>query len=146
MEITVVNRQRRVRFDLRWLRLLAALALDKCRERSADGSFALGTLPEVLVVVVSDAAIARLHWQFMHIAGPTDVITFQHGEIVISAETAQVKARELGCAVEKELALYTVHGLLHLNGFEDRTPRGAARMRSVQTHVLKTCLLHLHDQ
>ena len=76
----------------------------------------------------------------MGIPGATDVLTFEHGEIVMSAQTAALYAAEHGHRVEVELALYTVHGLLHLNGFEDTTSRGAARMQKVQSRVLKECL------
>ena len=45
------------------------------------------------VAIVSDRRIAEIHVDFMGIAGPTDVITFDHGDIVISAETAAQMAR-----------------------------------------------------
>ena len=126
--IAVLNRQRAVRFDVRWLRRFACGALEKCREISDDGKFALQRLDEVSVAIVSDRTIARVHVDFMGIAGATDVITFEHGEIVMSAQTAALHAAEHGHRVEVELALYTLHGLLHLNGFEDVTSRDAARM------------------
>ena len=138
--ISIFNRQRAVRFELRWLRRFARVALEKCRVISDDGKFALQQLDEVNVAVVSDRTIARIHVEFMGIAGATDVITFAHGEIVMSAQTAALYATEHGHRVEVELALYTVHGLLHLNGFEDAISREAARMQRVQTRVLKECL------
>ena len=141
--IIVQNRQRPVRFDVRWLRRLASLALEKCRAHSADGAFALKQLAEIGVVIVSDRTIARLHSDFMGIAGPTDVITFAHGEIVMSAQTAALHAAEHTHPIERELALYTVHGLLHLNGFEDATSRDADRMQKVQTRLLDECLARL---
>lgn len=42
--------------------------------------------------------------------------------------------------MKEELALYTVQGLLHLNGFENAIPGDAARMQKVQTRVWKRCL------
>ena len=88
----------------------------------------------------ADRVIARVHWDFMRVPGATDVITFEHGEIVMSAETAARFAGEHGHSVEEELALYTVHGLLHLNGFDDATSREAARMKRIQARVLKQCI------
>ena len=123
-----------------WLRGFAMLALEKCRELSDDGEFALKKLDEVNVAIVSDRTIACVHQEFMGIAGETDVITFEHGEIVMSASTAALYAAEHRHPIEVELALYTVHGLLHLNGFEDATSRNAARMHKVQNRVLKECL------
>jgi probable rRNA maturation factor len=138
--ITVANRQRQVRFDLPWLRRCAELALEKCRTESADGRHALRALPEVEVTIVSDATIARVHRDFMDLEGPTDVITFEHGEIVISAETARANAIAYGQTLEAELALYTIHGLLHLNGFDDTTRAAATQMRRVQHRLLLSCL------
>jgi probable rRNA maturation factor len=71
----------------------------------------------------------------MSIPGATDVITFEHGEIVISAETARAYAREHQHSVEHEIALYIVHGLLHLNGYDDTTPEAKREMFRVQDEV-----------
>lgn len=141
--IILQNRQRALALNVAWLRRLAPLALEKCRDVCADGSFALKSLEEINVAIVSDRTIARLHVEFMGIAGPTDVLTFEHGEIVMSAQTAALYAADFGHCLEQELALYTIHGLLHLNGFDDATSRDAARMRKVQTRVLKECLAKL---
>jgi probable rRNA maturation factor len=139
-KITLLNRQRKVRLDTRWLRRAAALALPKCEELSDDARFAIRALPEIAVAIVSDAEIARIHVDFMGIAGPTDVITFDHGDIVVSAETAAIYAQRYSHPIEQELALYTIHGLLHLNGFDDLAAAPAARMRRTQNRVLREVL------
>ncbi|MEP6668468.1 MAG: rRNA maturation RNase YbeY [Chthoniobacter sp.] len=144
MSIQVHNRQRAVRVRLPWLRSLAEIALEKCREYSGDGRFALRQIAAVEVTIVSDRVIADVHQRFMNIPGATDVITFEHGEIVTSAQTAAVYARQFGHDVDQELALYIVHGLLHLNGYDDLTRSDAALMRRTQQHILKTCLSRLH--
>jgi probable rRNA maturation factor len=86
---------------------------------------------------VSDRRIAELHRRFLNEPDPTDVITFQHGEIVISAETAQRQARAFRTSLEHELCLYIAHGLLHLRGYDDKTPAGAAEMKRLQESVVK---------
>ena len=68
----------------------------------------------------------------MNDPSPTDVITFQHGEIVISVETAKRQARQFATSLDHELRLYLVHGLLHLHGFDDKTAAGAREMKRVQ--------------
>jgi probable rRNA maturation factor len=73
----------------------------------------------------------------MKLSGPTDVITFQHGEIFISVCMARRHARRFGNPFIRELQLYIVHGLLHLRGFEDETPLGARRMQTVQERILR---------
>lgn len=143
--ITVANRQRTVRFDLAWLRRLAVLALAECRPHSADGAHALQALPELEVTVVSDRAIAAVHARFMAIPGATDVITFEHGEIVIGAGVAVAQAAEHGERLEHELGRYIIHGLLHLNGHDDRTPADRRRMHRVQEGVMKACLAKMSE-
>ena len=139
--INLCNRQRAVKFDLRWLRGFADVALPECeKHRFGVDRGVLADLPAIEVAIVSDRAIAAVHQEFMGIAGATDVITFDHGEIVISAETARTSAPAYAHRIEEELGLYLVHGLLHLNGFLDKRPPDAARMRKVQASVLNACL------
>lgn len=132
-----------MRVRLPWLRRLAGVALEMCREYSDDGRFALKELAEVEVTIVSDRVIADVHQRFMDIPGATDVITFEHGEIVTSAETAAAYAREYGHGVDQELGLYIIHGLLHLNGYDDLKRSDAARMHRTQQRLLQACLARL---
>jgi probable rRNA maturation factor len=97
----------------------------------------------VEVAIVSDRVIADVHRRFMNIPGATDVITFEHGEIVVSAQTAASQAAQYGHTVDQELALYIIHGLLHLNGYDDQTQSDASRMRRAQERILQTCLQQL---
>ena len=141
MSIAVFNRQRKIRFDLRRVKQIANCALreEHVAETAAPGS-AFSRLESIEVTIVSDGKIAAIHEQFMRIPGATDVITFEHGEIVISAETALKNAERFSQPVEHELALYIIHGLLHLRGYNDQNPSDAARMRDLQERVLKKCL------
>ena len=140
MEISLYNRQRKVPIPLAWLGQLAELALSECLPHRESPSAPLPELQEVEVSFVSDATIAKVHRDFMNIPGATDVITFDHGEIVISTETARANAIEFGRTLDEELALYVIHGLLHLNGFEDKEPAKAARMHRLQEEILAKCL------
>jgi probable rRNA maturation factor len=135
--ISVANRQKAVRVDLGALRHFAEKALDVClRLPARKKSSSLAGLAEVNVILVSDKWIAEVHRSFLSEPGPTDVITFQHGEIVISAETAKRQARQFGTSLDHELRLYLVHGLLHLHGFDDKTAAGAAEMKRRQEAVV----------
>ena len=93
-------------------------------------------LEEIEVSIVSDRTIAAVHKRFMDIAGATDVITFEHGEIVISAQTAGRYAEEYGQPLEHELGLYIIHGILHLNGHDDLEEPAASRMKAAQGEIL----------
>ena len=95
---------------------------------------------EIFVWLVSDRRMARLHRQFLGQTGPTDVLTFQHGEIFISVETAKRHARVFGNSLMRELQLYIVHGLLHLHGFDDRTQSGARGKKRMQEKILSYVL------
>jgi probable rRNA maturation factor len=100
----------------------------------------LGGLEEIGIVLVSDRRIAALHEEFMSDPSPTDVITFLHGEIVLSAETARREARRRSLRVPEEIARYAVHGLLHLAGWFDTDAGAAAEMRAVQEKILRRAL------
>jgi rRNA maturation RNase YbeY len=97
----------------------------------------LPELGEVEIHLIDDAAIAELHERFMNDAAPTDIITFQHGEVFISLETAQRQAREYGQSLERELRRYVIHGLLHLNGHRDEEEEERRVMHKRQEAILE---------
>ncbi len=97
-------------------------------------------LGNIFVWLISDRRMSRLHRQFLGETGPTDVLTFQHGEIFISVEMAKRHARLFGNSIMRELQLYIVHGLLHLHGFDDRTQSGARKMKKAQEKILSRAL------
>lgn len=136
--IRILNRQRRLAVKLPALQIFAESALSECLKLRPRKSSVLKELAQIHVILVSDKRIAQLHRQFMNELGPTDVITFQHGEVVISVETAKRQARQYGTTVEHELRLYVVHGLLHLSGFEDKTAAGATEMKGVQERLVRS--------
>ena len=133
--IRVLNRQRKIAVNSRTLETFAQSALSNCLKLRQRKSSVLKELTEINVILVTDRRIAEIHKRFMNEPGPTDVITFQHGDIVISVETAKRQARAYGTTVEHELRLYIVHGLLHLCGFDDKTAAGAAEMKRVQERL-----------
>ena len=102
----------------------------------------LSSLTRVDVLLISDRRIASLHLRFQKIAGPTDVITFQHGEIFISAQTAQRLAAEFGRSIRREIELYLLHGLLHLHGFNDKTGADRRRMNAIQEKMMRALQQH----
>jgi probable rRNA maturation factor len=134
--ITVRNRQRIFSVGLAALQDFAERALQKCLKTRKRKSSVLEKLGEISVVLISDRRMTQLHRRFLHEPGPTDVITFQHGEIFVSTDTARRQARRFGTSLEHELRLYIVHGLLHLHGFDDRDARSAAEMKRVQEKLL----------
>ncbi len=134
--IVVSDRQRKIRLSLAPLCAFAKKALSECLKLTPQKKAVLAGLPEVSVVLVSDRRIAAIHQEFMNAPDPTDVITFQHGEIFISVETAKRQARAYETSLQHELRLYLVHGLLHLHGYNDKTKAGAAEMKRLQERVV----------
>ena len=91
---------------------------------------------KVVVALVDDETIAELHERYLGVAGPTDVLSFPHGEIVVSGETARREAETRGIPPLHELVLYVVHGALHLTGHDDKTPKACKRMRAAERRIL----------
>jgi probable rRNA maturation factor len=137
--VSVRNRQQKVSVNVAALQTFAANALRRSLQLHRGKPTGLRKLPEVFVWFISDRRMAQLHRKFMQLSGPTDVLTFQHGEIFISVDTAKRNARRFGNSLEHELRLYVVHGLLHLHGFDDRTQTGARKMQKAQEKILATC-------
>ena len=140
-KITVRNLQRKVAVNVVEVEKFARNALELCLRVARKKQTDLAQLPEIWVLIVSDPRMASLHRKFMNESGPTDVITFQHGEIFLSAETARRNARRFGNALTRELRLYVVHGLLHLHGFDDRDEGSARKMQIVQQRILAEAVL-----
>ena len=131
--VTLRNAQRKLAVDVAGLQQFAVAAFEEAAKTAAQQSPAA---LHVDVVLVSDRRMAALHKKFMGIAGPTDVITFQHGEIVVSVETAAAQAHDHHSSLGAELRLYIVHGMLHLLGFDDTTPLAAELMKRTQTRIV----------
>ncbi|HUF61150.1 MAG TPA: rRNA maturation RNase YbeY [Verrucomicrobiales bacterium] len=110
--------------------LLLVLAL-----RRFDGD-ALAALDAIEVSLVDDSTMARLHEEFLHIPGPTDVLSFDHGEILVSVDTAAEQAPLHGNSLEDEVLLYILHGLLHLAGYDDADAGSAETMAALQEQLM----------
>lgn len=134
--LTVRNAQRLAQVDAKALQAFGQQALRLCLRLPRARHSQLAALAEVSVLLISDRRIAALHRRFMNLPGPTDIITFQHGEIVISVETAARHARQFRTSALAEIRLYLVHGLLHLAGFDDATAAGARVMAAAQTRIV----------
>jgi probable rRNA maturation factor len=134
--ITVLNRQRKLPVKLAALHDFAEGAFQECLKLRSPKPAVLTSLTELSVVLISDRRMAELHRRFLQEPGPTDVITFQHGEIFVSTETARRQARRFGTTPDHEMRLYIAHGLLHLHGFDDKEARSSAKMERVQEKLV----------
>jgi probable rRNA maturation factor len=135
LEVEVSDTQGHLRVDPEALARLARGVLAGEGIRQASISIAL----------VDDATIQAMNRRHLAHDWPTDVISFRlsepddlalAGELVVSAEMAGTTAREAGVDPWAELALYVVHGLLHLCGFDDSTDDEVARIRRRENEIL----------
>ena len=107
---------------------------------------------ELSLIVTDDEAIRELNRRFRGVDAPTDVLAFgagteEHfvsapespphlGDVVISYQRALAQATELGHAVEEELRLLAIHGILHLLGYDHQEEAAAQKMRKRERAIL----------
>ena len=108
---------------------------------------------EVTLVVTDDDAVAALNQRYRDIEGPTDVLSFgaqeptegfvaapgadQYlGDIIIALPFTRCQASNLGHALESELRLLAVHGVLHLLGYDHAAPAQEKAMWARQEAIL----------
>ena len=95
-------------------------------------------IAEIEVTLVDRATMKRVHADFLDDPTETDVITFPYGEIVVCPAIAHARAAEFGLEAQQEILLYGLHGILHLTGYDDTTPRLAKEMASAQMRLLNS--------
>jgi probable rRNA maturation factor len=140
LKTSLSHHARSVPYDRELLESLTAAALPLCLTLAKKNNAELAALPGVEITILGSRAMAKVHRDFLKIPGATDVITFPYGEILVCAHIAAARAPEFGHSTTEELALYIIHGLLHLSGFDDLTPPGAKKMAVTQQKILKLVL------
>ena len=110
----------------------------------------------VSIIINADSDMQRLNREFRGIDATTDVLSFANdgdedepfvlppdlpahlGDIAISYERVLAQAQEYGHSVERELAFLTVHGILHLLGYDqERGPEDQAAMRAREEAIMQ---------
>ncbi|MGH7940404.1 MAG: rRNA maturation RNase YbeY [Limisphaerales bacterium] len=147
--ISISNRQRAHKIDLRLLEKIAAATLAQLNITRAE----LG------IVLVGAKEMASLNEKFLQHEGPTDVITFDYsdkvappgaartapravpviirGEIFVCIAEAERQAIVFGTDWFSELVRYIVHGILHLSGHDDLEPLARKRMKREENRLLR---------
>lgn len=118
--------------------------------RAAAAARAAGQRADLAVslLLTDDAEIARLHGEFLGDATETDVISFDvdaTAEVVVNVDRAAREAARRGVTRADELALYVVHGVLHVCGFDDIELADRARMRDAEREVLSALGVRIAD-
>jgi probable rRNA maturation factor len=128
------------------------IAIDPRRlERLADfilQSEDQGGVWEIALVLTTDPHLRELHRDFMNIDSETDVMTFpvepapeeapRGGDIIVSVDRAREQAPLYDHVVEQEIEFLTVHGLLHLCGWDDVEADDRAKMLSRQGELVQS--------
>lgn len=139
LEVIIGNHQDATEIPEAWLTALecaAPRAVELALDAATSADSPLSHLATLEVALVDDTTSDRVHRDFMDIEGPTDVITFHHGEIVIGVEVAERQAAEYGEPLAREILRYLVHGLLHLAGHDDSDPRARSAMETKQEAIV----------
>jgi probable rRNA maturation factor len=134
VRVSISNRQTEVPLKVRHLRSQLERALTLLPRPLPNG------LDAIDIVLVDRAAIARAHADFLGDPSETDVITFTYGEILVCPAVAREQAPAHGAEVDDEVLLYALHGILHLTGYDDTTPKLAREMTQAQDALLKKVL------
>lgn len=118
--------------------------INRARIRALVEEALRGKGAELSIAYVDEQEIIRLNKTFLNKEEPTDVLSFPYkdrsgkvvGEIVVCVPVAIKKAEELESDVEGEVMLYTLHGLLHIMGYNDEREKDAKKMHLKEKEIL----------
>jgi len=117
------------------------------------------TIVELSVVVTNQATVQELNQKYLKEEGPTDVLSFSAqeeeassvtpfvqppdnmlhlGEVIINYPQAEAQGAEHGHSAAKEVAILTIHGVLHLLGYDHDTPARTEAMKGRESAILKS--------
>jgi len=120
-------------------------------EKAANAALTHQSAPanaDLTIVLTDDDQLHELNLQWMGVDAPTDVLSFPSdeidpesgnrylGDILISVPRAAEQAAAAGHAVEAEVQLLTVHGILHLLGHDHAGIDDKTKMWAAQTEIL----------
>ncbi|KUI30393.1 heat-shock protein [Mycobacterium sp. IS-1742] len=124
--------------------------------RFVIGKMNVNPAAELSMVLLDTSSMADLHMRWMDLPGPTDVMSFPMdelepggrpdspdpgpsmlGDIVLCPEFAAKQAETAGHSLGHELALLTVHGVLHLLGYDHAEPDEEKEMFALQRELLE---------
>jgi probable rRNA maturation factor len=130
--------------DVKHLAKLSRFVMDRMR---------VHPLAELCVKAVDEDTIAQLNTQWMEKEGPTDVLAFPMdelrpglvgedpeegvlGDLVLCPAVAERQGETAGHGTVAELELLTVHGILHLLGYDHAEPEEHKEMFGLQDELL----------
>lgn len=108
---------------------------------------------EISVLICDADTIHELNRDYRNVDAPTDVLSFALnegeddipeeekalGDIVINLDRAISQAAEFGHSKEREMAYLSVHGFLHILGYDHYDPEEKKAMRKAEEDILSAC-------
>lgn len=121
---------------------------------------------DMTISIVDEPTIEDLHVRWLDLEGPTDVMSFPMdeltpgsgrpdadapgpamlGDIVLCPAFAERQAHRAGHGLGHELSLLTVHGILHLLGYDHVAPEEERRMFALQNDILADWYTDLEER
>jgi len=101
---------------------------------------------KISIIFLNDFEIQKINAQFLNHDFTTDVISFNYneeqleGEIYISVDTAELQAKEYKVSLTNEVLRLSIHGILHLLGYEDHTVENKEKMHNLEEKYLTIIL------
>jgi len=107
---------------------------------------------DIVIIFVGTTTIRKLNRQFLKSSHDTDVIAFPYeenslipnlgpfGDIFISVPTAQLNARRFKEPLKREVIRLVIHGVLHLLGYSDHTPKEKSLMWKKQESMVQSII------
>jgi len=151
LETMISNQQTKVEYDLSLEKVINQVVSATARLHD------LGPDTELSILLVDDDYIRKLNHLYRGQDSPTDVLSFAMnesgedepeydaseetnilGDIVISLEKALVQSQEYGHSLAREVGFLTVHGMLHLLGFEHSSEADDQTMQAWQEKILQS--------
>jgi probable rRNA maturation factor len=135
INVVVANRQRTKKINVRLLRQIVRELFLELKISGAELGINLVGTPEMI----------RINETFLHHAGSTDVITFDHqnceleiyGELFICVDEAVLQAKQFGTSWQTEVVRYVVHGVLHLLGHNDSSTGLRRKMKREENRLVR---------
>jgi rRNA maturation RNase YbeY len=98
---------------------------------------------EISIIFLTDTEIQKINSQYLNHNYATDVISFNfeeenlEGEIYISVDTARIQAQEYKVSLTNEVLRLSIHGIMHLLGYEDDSVDNKEKMHNLEEKYLK---------
>ncbi|MCK5594587.1 rRNA maturation RNase YbeY [bacterium] len=141
MEVEIINLQKKIKINNSLIRkaILHTLKSEKCPQDT-----------HVSIAVVADPEIKQLNSTYRGKSSVTDILAFPMeekkfpsickgilGEIVVSAESAGIQAKNMNVSFDEEMIRLSVHGTLHLLSYTDTSTCEAKRMTTRQEQLVR---------